>query len=197
MGTGVPSPSASVKKADSASRTVGRRRTFARNSRASLERSAAPPRSPLRGVEPGSLPWAAGLTSPTGREELFDRAALLSILDHDTQAYADVLTAFLDDAPQTMSALREAVRVNDAGSLAFLAHKMRGSFASVFARREARAAAALERIAAENGAGEARNAIRALDVRLGALIRALRAELAGAPSGVPTTLVFATRWARE
>ncbi len=128
----------------------------------------------------GTLPTALPAVPPALP---FDRTALLAILGFDRQAYAEVLGAFLEDAQNTMRALGSSLRGRERTRAGFLAHKIKSSFGSVFARPEARDAAQLERLLESLAWDEADSLFDDLNARFEVLSQSLRVDLATTAPG--------------
>ena len=70
--------------------------------------------------EPPDEYWAA-----------FDRAAVLDRLDGDEEMLVEVMETFLEDAPQQLRLIEEAVTASDATQIRFYAHTLKGSAGNV------------------------------------------------------------------
>ena len=95
----------------------------------------------------------------------------------DDEVLRELAQLFLEECPAQRARLRAAVRAGDDRALEMTAHALKGAL-RVFAAAEAvEAAFALERCAAESGAGAAAAEIAALETQLDRLAPALE-ELA-------------------
>ena len=92
-------------------------------------------------------PPAGQVCSPTA---IFDRAGLLSRLDGDADFLDELLKTFLDNAPQRVAALEQAIASGSVPEVRLITHTIRGAAANLGASRLQAAADELER-AAEAG----------------------------------------------
>jgi len=78
-------------------------------------------------------------------EAAFDGEALLARLDGSTELCAELIDTFLQESPQTLSAVKVAVETHDAAAIARAAHALKGAVANFGANHRAfGAAVALE-----------------------------------------------------
>jgi CheY-like chemotaxis protein len=108
--------------------------------------------------------------------DVFDRSALLERLMGDEELAADILAGFLDDAPQQIGVLREAVDHGDAQRVAGQAHTLKGAAGNIGAFALQQAAAALEAAGKENDLAAARTALQAAVQALDALTEAFASD---------------------
>ena len=90
-------------------------------------------------------------------DEVYDEAELLNTVQGDRELLAELENLFLTDAPTQVTAVREAIERGDAPALRFAAHALKGSAATLTARRVAKRAYELEVMGASgdlSGAGE-------------------------------------------
>jgi diguanylate cyclase (GGDEF)-like protein len=110
-------------------------------------------------LDPAALENLRPLTTSSG-ENLLDKA----------------ITLFLDTAPQECAQLREAVKNNDAPSLASIAHNFKSSCGNLGAKTLAKNAATLEAIGRQGGTQGADEVLQAMTNELPAVMDALRKE---------------------
>jgi len=105
--------------------------------------------------------------------EVFDRAAVLDMLDGDSDLLHEIVGIFLTRCPNQMEKIREAVSVREPKSLERAAHALKGSAANLLARGVVEAAAKLEEIGRANefdGSGAALQALEAEVLKLEAAL---------------------------
>jgi HPt (histidine-containing phosphotransfer) domain-containing protein len=116
--------------------------------------------------------------SPAGNSPLVDSQELLLRLDGNLDLLRTVVSTFIDDAPETLGAIRDAVASNDAESLYQLAHNLKGSVSNFAAEDVNRAALRLETIAQQRDLSQAPEAYQEL-ARMMARLTPELAQLAG------------------
>jgi HPt (histidine-containing phosphotransfer) domain-containing protein len=94
---------------------------------------------------------------------LVDREALLVQVDGDTELLRRMISLFLADAPERLSAIREAVESNNAESLARLAHRLKGAVSNFSSEPVTLAALRLETMAQQRDLSSARAAYQDLE----------------------------------
>ncbi len=62
---------------------------------------------------------------------IFDRKDFLEHLDHDQKLFEEVLNIFLQDTPERILSLEEAIFKNDASAIRYLGHALKGSCATI------------------------------------------------------------------
>jgi two-component system, sensor histidine kinase and response regulator len=91
-----------------------------------------------------SAPDAVAATSSSS--EILDTAALLAAVDGDENLMRELVEIFIQECPRLMSEVERAVLRRDAEALAFAAHSLKGSLASLAAGSAAACARGLEEI---------------------------------------------------
>lgn len=86
---------------------------------------------------------------PEHRIAVFDLERLLEKLDHDIVLVKEIVRIFLDDVPERIERVRNAVEVGDAVVVAAEAHTIRGSAATIMAGNLQMAASGLETAAVD------------------------------------------------
>jgi HPt (histidine-containing phosphotransfer) domain-containing protein len=107
--------------------------------------------------------------------ETFDYAEALRRVEGDSGFLGEIAADFIQDCPDTLSRLRDALARRDRDALAFSAHKMKGALATLSAGPARAAATLLEEASSGEDLSAAAEALRALEGRLDALVPALRA----------------------
>ena len=131
--------------------------------------------------EGGMAPSQGG--SETG-EPIIDRQAALERVDGDTELLSEIVDLFLNDVDALTDDIRQAVSAADASRIMRSAHRLKGSVATLAARRATEAALRLENIGRSgdvNGAASAFAALEAEVVRLPQALKALVAEVTERP----------------
>jgi signal transduction histidine kinase/DNA-binding response OmpR family regulator len=83
----------------------------------------------------------------TAANDVFDRASLLARIDGDETLLQELIGLFLEDAPQRLDHLRDALVDDDPQQLERIAHTLKGAAGNVCAHRTFEAAKRLERLA--------------------------------------------------
>jgi len=94
---------------------------------------------------------------------VLDRKVALGQLDGDVDTLAMLLDLFRADAPNTLEAIRKAVRENSANGLRSAAHKFKGSLSALGAGYAMKAALTLETIGRTGAMAEAQAALAILE----------------------------------
>ena len=102
-------------------------------------------------------------------DEVYDEADLLQTVQGDRALLTELGGLFLADAPAQVDAVRSAISLNDARALRFAAHALKGSAATLTARRVAQRALALETMGAGGNLAGAQEALLALEAALAEL----------------------------
>lgn len=108
-----------------------------------------------------------------------DRDALIALLDGNPDLIVTIVDSFLDDCPDYMDAIREAVETGDAEVLKREAHGLKGATGSLRAESASEAAQVLEEIGRSGDFSEVEVALETLEQEIERLkddLRALRSE---------------------
>jgi HPt (histidine-containing phosphotransfer) domain-containing protein len=114
-----------------------------------------------------------------------DRDALVALLDGNPDLIITIVDSFLDDCPDYMDAIREAVETGDAEVLKREAHGLKGAAGSLRAQSASEAAEALEEMGRSDDFAEAEAALDTLEQEIDRLkddLRALRRECRDEPA---------------
>ena len=112
-----------------------------------------------------------------------DYAEALRRMDGERMLLCEIITTFLEDYPTTLAEIRNAVQSADLSALAFSAHKLKGSLATLSAGPAQAAAKHLEQIGRSANVAEASEALRVLEKSIDALVIDLRAIRFTPPMG--------------
>lgn len=104
-----------------------------------------------------------------------DRDALVDLLDENADLIATIIDSFLDDCPDYMEGIREAVEKGDAEELKREAHGLKGAAGSLRAQPASKAAQALEEMGHSGDFTGAEAALESLESEIDRLTDALRA----------------------
>lgn len=104
-----------------------------------------------------------------------DRNALIELLDGNPELLTTIIDSFLDDCPEYMESIREAVENEDAEALKREAHGLKGAAGSLRAEPASEAAQTLEEIGYSGDFSEAKTALETLEHEIDRLNDALRA----------------------
>ncbi|MFH1852264.1 MAG: PAS domain S-box protein [Candidatus Neomarinimicrobiota bacterium] len=85
----------------------------------------------------------AVVTNPT--DDRFDPSQLLERLDHDREVYRQIMMAFLEDVPEKLLALQEALKQQDFKVIRMIAHTLKGAALNIGAHAFCDLAFELER----------------------------------------------------
>lgn len=102
-----------------------------------------------------------------------DKDALFELVDHDSDFLATLVGTFLDDCPDYMDAIREAVEAGDAETLVREAHGLKGAAANMQAEAAQVAARRLEEIGRSGNLDRAPDALEELETEIERLVPAL------------------------
>lgn len=108
-----------------------------------------------------------------------DRDALIALLDGDPDLIITIVDSFLDDCPDYMDAIREAVETGDAEVLKREAHGLKGAAGSLRAQSASEAAEVLEEMGRSDDFAGAEAALDTLEQEIGRLkddLRTLRSD---------------------
>lgn len=120
----------------------------------------------------------ATIGDPDAAGPVLDVAQLRDRLGDDDELLADVIRLYLDDYPQRLDAMAEAIHARDFARLRAEAHTLKGSASSLAGGRVADAALALEQVAKTGDivvAGERLASLAAEAEQLAAALRELQA----------------------
>jgi PAS domain S-box-containing protein len=120
--------------------------------------------------------WIVG-PGPGPVDALIDHERLRELVDGDAELLAEIVAAYLEEAPQMQRCLQEASRLGDAVALARAAHKLKGALINLAANEPAEMAKAIEMAARQGETGTAADLLPALDGLLGQLPERLQALL--------------------
>jgi HPt (histidine-containing phosphotransfer) domain-containing protein len=84
--------------------------------------------------------------------QIFNKSAALGRMEGDEELLAEMISIFLEDYPNQMSAIQDAIDRNHAEDLANAAHSFKGSVGNFGAERTFEAARQLEMLAKQNQA---------------------------------------------
>jgi HPt (histidine-containing phosphotransfer) domain-containing protein len=104
---------------------------------------------------------------------------LLEQIGHDLGLAAELVEVFLDEMPEMLSGIEDAVRHSDSQQLASAAHAFKGSAAAIGAFSMAEAAAQLETAGREGRIGAVVGDVAAFAAGAGQLEACLQSTLAG------------------
>lgn len=104
-----------------------------------------------------------------------DRDALTELLDGDPKLIATLIDSFLDDCPDYMESIRDAVENENGTALEREAHGLKGATGSLRARPASKMAHTLEEMAREDDFAEAEDALDTLETEIDRLTGELRA----------------------
>ncbi len=117
------------------------------------------PKAPVELPEPVGAPQSAP-------GEVLDCAALLEHMEGDPELLAEMVGLFLQDCPQLLAALREALARGDAGALRRAAHTLKGTVSNFAAPAATAAALRLERMGREGDLSQAAEGCAALETEI-------------------------------
>jgi HPt (histidine-containing phosphotransfer) domain-containing protein len=110
----------------------------------------------------------------TVSEQIFDREAALARVGDDEELLVELVKIFLNDYPQSLSAIEEAVAKQDPPRLERAAHTLKGAVANFGAEPVVRQAYALERLGKMGDLSRASESLRQLHEALHQLEYELR-----------------------
>jgi PAS domain S-box-containing protein len=114
---------------------------------------------------PVELSGPVGASQPASGEVL-DRAALLEHMEGDPELLAEMVALFLQDCPQLLAAVREALARGDARALRAAAHSLKGTVSNFAAPSATAAALRLERMGREGDLRQAEEGCAALETEI-------------------------------
>lgn len=113
------------------------------------------------------------------RNTVFDLREALSRIDDDRETLHAMIEVFLEQGPQDLRAVREALDRRDAAAAARSAHRLKGSALQFCADATVEAAKAVETAGKGGDVEETDRLFRTLETEAARLFEALRAELGG------------------
>ena len=126
-----------------------------------------------------SLPSSPSTAGETSGEELLDRAQVLRRVGGDLELLKELTDIFLEECPELLSAVREAIAGRDGEALERAAHKIKGAVSNFSAHAAVEAALQLETMGREGdltGAAPVCTALESSIERLKPALAALGAE---------------------
>jgi two-component system sensor histidine kinase/response regulator len=129
------------------------------------------PRALFEAVE--GTPDPEATVASGAKDPVFDEAYALAQVGGKREVLMDVLRILLEDAPKYLDELAASVAAKDAPKTAFVAHTMKGSCATLGARKAERAACRLEEIGRDPSLAGADGALLALQEEVDGLRREL------------------------
>jgi CheY-like chemotaxis protein len=123
----------------------------------------------------GSLKTTVTQRTPTA---VFDFGVSLNRAGQDHELLEELIKVFLEDCPQRMAEIQEAIALSDAQSLERSAHKLKGSAAVFDARRVVEFTEQLEALGRKGNISGAGGLLSQLDRQIEELTRALQESLA-------------------
>lgn len=108
-------------------------------------------------------------------DDVFDEAELLNTVQGDRALLAELGALFLADSPAQVIAVRDAIQRNDAAALRFAAHAIKGSAATLTARRVAQRAHDLEKMGASGNLDGATAGLALMEAAISELRQRLNA----------------------
>lgn len=111
------------------------------------------------------------------RETVFDLQEALSRVDDDRETFHAMIEVFLEQGPQDLAAVREALGRRDATAAARSAHRLKGSVLQFCADAAVEAAKAVEAAGKSGDVEETDRLFRKLETEAARLFEALRAEM--------------------
>ena len=117
-------------------------------------------------------------SKPTPTEEAaYDRNAILEILDGDEELLRELVRVFLDDYPDHLAQIHQALDTSDAEQMERAAHTLKGAASNFSAAPVTDKALELENMGKDGDLAQAAEALAALEARMQELHTALQSEL--------------------
>ena len=110
-------------------------------------------------------------------KDLFDLSKALEVVDGDKEFFRDIVNLFLENLPDNIAQIREAIAKSDAYALEQTAHSLKGSVGNFGARRAFDIANHLEILGRDGRLGEAKERILELEREFGDLEDAMKRAL--------------------
>jgi HPt (histidine-containing phosphotransfer) domain-containing protein len=98
----------------------------------------------IDGLAAGLLHPQEELTMPSGERKLLDEESLLARVDGDLELLKEIIQEFLDERPNMVAAIRDALADKDAKAAERAAHSLKGALGVLGATSASEAALALE-----------------------------------------------------
>jgi HPt (histidine-containing phosphotransfer) domain-containing protein len=111
--------------------------------------------------------------------DVFVLSKALEVVDGDIELFRDIANLFLENLPDSVARVREAIKMADGHALERAAHSLKGSVSNFGAKRAFEAAYRLEVLGREGRLPEAEDALTGLDEEL----KGFRSALEGVISG--------------
>ena len=128
------------------------------------------------GLQKGSNVMA---NNSTETSEQIDRVSLLERVEGDQELLAEMVQLFLDDIPNLLNAMRDALQRGDMVVLERSAHSMKGAASNLSAKQAADAALKLEKDAKSNHIESAKESLAGVEQAMKILVPALSALCQG------------------
>jgi HPt (histidine-containing phosphotransfer) domain-containing protein len=107
---------------------------------------------------------------------VFDRGELLQRLEGDEAFLREMVSMFLEDAPETLDGLRAAMTAGDAGEIRRFSHSLKGAAANISGSELRDAALAAEKAGAEGDPARAAELLPEIEAAMERLRAALDRE---------------------
>jgi CheY-like chemotaxis protein/HPt (histidine-containing phosphotransfer) domain-containing protein len=111
--------------------------------------------------------------NPMGPSEVIDRASLLERVEGDQELLAEMINLFVEDAPNLLASMRDALQKGDLLLLERSAHSLKGAASNLSAQPAAAAAQQLEKDAKQANAESAKASLLAVEKEVDRLLPAL------------------------
>jgi CheY-like chemotaxis protein/HPt (histidine-containing phosphotransfer) domain-containing protein len=115
---------------------------------------------------------------PTAKD-VFDLSKALEVVDGDMELFEEIARLFLENLPDSIAQIREAIAKSDASAMERAAHSLKGSVGNFVAKRAFEAAYRLEVIGREGRLAEADAALSKLEKEFKDLEAAMKEALSG------------------
>ena len=107
-------------------------------------------------------------------KDTFDLSKALDVVDGDKEFFSEIVNLFLEDLPENVAQIREAIDKNDASELERAAHSLKGSVGNFGAKRAFEEAYRLEVLGKEGRIDEADGTFAELEEGLKKLEMAMK-----------------------
>ena len=111
--------------------------------------------------------------NPMRTSDVIDRASLLDRVEGDQELLSEMVNLFVEDAPNLLAAMREALQKGDMPVLERSAHSLKGAASNLSAQPAAAAAFQLEKDAKQTNAEAAKASLLAVEKEMDRLLPAL------------------------
>jgi len=112
-------------------------------------------------------------------KDIFDLPKTLEVVDGDKDFFKEIVGLFLENLPDSIAQIREAIANSDSNALDKAAHSLKGSVGNFGAKRAFEAAYRLEIIGREGRLAETDAALSKLEKELKDLEAAMKEALSG------------------